>query len=153
MLKSFDERDGMEAVGGMDRYFQYKAAQALGDLAQSGGAAGEGGSEVGTAATAGLGLGAGAGLGMMLPGMLQQALAGGAQPKMRCPNCGEDIPYGSKYCPSCGAHLTATVKCPDCQATLPASTKFCPNCGPDRGAPAAAPAGEPASGTPKDDAE
>lgn len=151
--KRIDERSGMEAVGGMDRYFQYKAAQALGDLAQSGGAAGEGGSEVGTAATAGLGLGAGAGLGMMLPGMLQQALAGGAQPKMRCPNCGEDIPYGSKYCPSCGAHLTATVKCPECKATLPASSKFCPNCGHDMSTPAAAPAGEPASGTPKDDAE
>jgi membrane protease subunit (stomatin/prohibitin family) len=159
--KRIDERSGMEAVGGMDRYFQYKAAQALGDLAQSGDAAGEGGGEVGTAATAGLGLGAGAGLGMMLPGMLQQALAGGAQPKMRCPNCGEDVPYGSNYCRNCGAHLTATVKCPECGTTLPAASKFCPNCGHDMSAPAApaaaepaaAPAGEPASEVLEDEGE
>ena len=32
--KRIDERSGMEAVGGMDRYFQFKAAQAIGDLAQ-----------------------------------------------------------------------------------------------------------------------
>ena len=35
--KRIDERSGMEAVGGMDRYFQYKAAQAIGDLAKGGG--------------------------------------------------------------------------------------------------------------------
>ena len=34
--KRIDERSGMEAVGGMDRYFQYKAAQAIGDLAKGG---------------------------------------------------------------------------------------------------------------------
>ncbi len=67
--KRIDERSGMEAVGGMDRYFQYKAAQAIGDLASGGGGgAGGGSTDIGTAATAGLGLGAGAGLGMMIPG-------------------------------------------------------------------------------------
>ena len=35
--KRIDERSGMEAVGGMDRYFQFKAAQAIGDLAKGGG--------------------------------------------------------------------------------------------------------------------
>ncbi len=127
--KRIDERSGMEAVGGMDRYFQFKAAQAIGDLAKGAGAGGGGGSDLGSAAAAGLGLGTGAGLGMMIPGMLQQAMAGGAQPKVRCPNCHADIPYGSKYCPECGAHLAATVTCPECGATLPAGSKFCPNCG------------------------
>ncbi len=129
--KRIDERSGMEAVGGMDRYFQFKAAQAIGDLAKGGGGGGGGGgdSTVGTAAAAGLGLGTGAGLGMMIPGMLQQAMAGGAQPKVRCPNCSADIPYGSKFCPDCGANLSATVTCPKCEATLPAGSKFCPNCG------------------------
>jgi membrane protease subunit (stomatin/prohibitin family) len=143
--KRIDERSGMEAVGGMDRYFQYKAAQAIGDLAKgagTGGGGGGGGTDIGTAATAGLGLGAGAGLGMMIPGMLQQAMAGGAQPKVRCPNCRSDIPYGSKYCPECGTHLAATVTCPKCGATLPAGSKFCPNCGHNMSAPAAAPAAE-----------
>ncbi len=139
--KRIDERSGMEAVGGMDRYFQYKAAQAIGDLAKGGGGSGGGGgTDIGSAATAGLGLGAGAGLGMMIPGMLQQAMAGGAQPKVRCPNCSQDIPYGSKFCPNCGANLAATVTCPKCKATLPAGSKFCPNCGQNLTAPAAAPA-------------
>jgi membrane protease subunit (stomatin/prohibitin family) len=143
--KRIDERSGMEAVGGMDRYFQYKAAQAIGDLARSGGGAGGGGSDIGTAATAGLGLGAGAGLGMMIPGMLQQAMAGGAQPKVRCPNCSQDVPFGSKFCPNCGAHLAATTTCPQCKATLPVGSKFCPNCGYNMTAAAAptAPAGAP----------
>jgi predicted amidophosphoribosyltransferase len=66
---------------------------------------------------------------MMIPGMLQQAMAGGAQPKVRCPNCGKDIPFGSKFCPECGYNLSATITCPQCKATLPAGSKFCPNCG------------------------
>ncbi|MBN1321195.1 MAG: SPFH domain-containing protein [Thermoleophilia bacterium] len=137
--KRIDERSGMEAVGGMDRYFQYKAAQAIGDLAKAGGGTtGDGTSDIGTAATAGLGLGAGAGLGMMIPGMLQQAMAGGAQPKVRCPNCHADIPYGSNFCPNCGTHLAATVPCPQCQASLPVGSKFCANCGYNMSASAAA---------------
>jgi membrane protease subunit (stomatin/prohibitin family) len=149
-----DERSGMEAVGGMDRYFQFKAAQAIGDLAKGasagGGADGGGGTNIGTAAAAGLGLGAGAGLGMMIPSMLQQAMAGGAQPKVRCPNCGKDIPFGSKFCPECGYNLAATVTCPNCKATLPAGSKFCPNCGQQLEKPGAKPAGgadeQPAAG-------
>jgi membrane protease subunit (stomatin/prohibitin family) len=141
--KRIDERSGMEAVGGMDRYFQYKAAQAIGDLAKggAGGGAGAGGTggttDIGTAATAGLGLGAGAGLGMMIPSMLQQAIAGGAQPKIRCPNCHADVPFGSIYCPQCGTHLAATVTCPKCNATLQAGSKFCANCGQSMSAPVA----------------
>jgi membrane protease subunit (stomatin/prohibitin family) len=155
-----DERSGMEAVGGMDRYFQFKAAQAIGDLARgaaggTGGAdggVGGGGTSIGSAATTGLGLGAGAGLGMMIPGMLQQAMAGGVQPKVRCPNCGKDIPFGSKFCPECGYNLAATIACPNCKATLPAGSKFCPNCGQQLEKPGEKPAikadEEPASGEP-----
>ena len=136
--KRIDERSGMEAVGGMDRYFQFKAAQAIGDLAKGAGGGGGGGSDLGSAAAAGLGLGTGAGLGMMIPGMLQQAMAGGAQPKMRCPNCKQDVPVGSKFCPNCGYNLEATVKCSKCGTEVPADSKFCPNCG---NTMAAAPAG------------
>ncbi len=143
--KRIDERSGMEAVGGMDRYFQFKAAQAIGDLAQGAGSggAGGGGSDLGSAAAAGLGLGTGAGLGMMIPGMLQQAMAGGAQPKMRCPNCKQDVAVGSKFCPNCGYNLSATVTCPKCGSNVPADSKFCPNCGNQMGA---APAGAEAQG-------
>jgi len=144
--KRIDERSGMEAVGGMDRYFQYKAAQAIGDLAKAGGGTvGDGTSDIGTAATAGLGLGAGAGLGMMIPGMLQQAMAGGAQPKVRCPNCHADIPFGSNFCPNCGTNLAATVNCPQCKASLPVGSKFCANCGYNMSAAAAPAAAQPAA--------
>ena len=136
--RRIDERSGMEAVGGMDRYFQFKAAQAIGDLAKSSGSGGGGGSDVGSAAAAGLGLGTGAGLGMMIPGMLQQAMAGGAQPKMRCPNCSKDIPFDSKFCPECGHNLAATVKCPECGTENPAGAKFCANCGHKMGSEATA---------------
>jgi membrane protease subunit (stomatin/prohibitin family) len=147
--KRIDERSGMEAVGGMDRYFQFKAAQAIGDLAAGAGAGGAGGGEAGTvgqAAAAGLGLGTGAGLGMMIPGMLQQAMAGGAQPKVRCPNCKQDVPFGSKFCPNCGYNLSATATCPNCGATIPADSKFCPNCGHQMGAAPAGQEAQPATG-------
>ena len=136
--KRIDERSGMEAIGGMDRYFQYKAAQAIGALggAAGGGTDGSGGgSNIGSAAGTGLGLGAGAGLGMMIPGMLQQAMAGSAVPKMRCPNCNADIPYGSKFCPNCGSNLAQTIACPECGTNLPVGSKFCPNCGHDMSKP------------------
>ena len=147
VLKRIDERTGMEAIGGMDRYFQFKAAQAIGDIAQGGGGGGGagggggggGGSGVGDAAAVGVGLGAGAGLGLMIPGMLQQAMASGAQPKVRCPNCSKDITFGSKFCPECGADLAATITCPQCQATLPLGSKFCPSCGQKIGEPVAPP--------------
>jgi membrane protease subunit (stomatin/prohibitin family) len=144
--KRIDERSGMEAVGGMDRYFQFKAAQAIGDLAGGSGQAGGAGSAAGSTAAAGLGLGAGASLGMMIPGMMQQAMSAGAQPKMRCPSCGNDIPFGSKFCSECGHNLSATITCPQCGVSLPAGSKFCPNCGqqlsgqPAATAPAPAPA-------------
>lgn len=148
VLKRIDERTGMEAIGGMDRYFQFKAAQAIGDIAKGGGGGaggaggmggGGGGSGVGDAAAVGVGLGAGAGLGLMIPGMLQQAMASGAQPKIRCPNCSKDIAFGSKFCPECGANLAATITCPQCQATLPVGSKFCPSCGQKIGEPVAPP--------------
>ena len=59
----------------------------------------ERGTGIGSAAAAGLGLGAGAGIGMMIPGMLQQAMAGGAQPKMRCPNCSKRHPLRQQVLP------------------------------------------------------
>jgi membrane protease subunit (stomatin/prohibitin family) len=161
--KRIDERSGMEAVGGMDRYFQFKAAQAIGDLARAGGEGGGGGEGAGGTAAAGLGLGAGAGLGFMIPGMIQQAMQGGAQPRVRCPNCHTDVPFDSRFCPSCGYNLSATVNCPQCGAPAPAGSKFCMNCGmqlssPPAGpgaaagaAPAGAASGEPAGGAGPDE--
>ncbi len=117
--KLIDERTGMGALGNMDTYLKFKTAQGIGDAAkQPGGTMG-----------AGVGLGMGAGVGMMLPQMMQQAMQqgqqGGAPPAQTapaapaaggaaagaaaaggaaafCSNCGQKLPPGAKFCPSCG---------------------------------------------------
>jgi excisionase family DNA binding protein len=69
--KAIDQRASMGAIGNMQQFTQYQAAQALRDAAQQ-----EGG---GGLAGAGMGLGAGAGLGAMMGQTLGQAMQGGQQ--------------------------------------------------------------------------
>jgi membrane protease subunit (stomatin/prohibitin family) len=137
--EKMDERAAMGAVGDMNTYMQFKAAQAIQDAAK-GGAGGEGGG----AASAGMGLGLGAGFGAMMPGMIanamQQAQQGGggatAAPAAAaaatggsfCSECGAAIPAGSKFCPGCGQAQPDTG-CSGCGQPVPDGAKFCPNCG------------------------
>jgi excisionase family DNA binding protein len=67
--KAIDQRASMGAIGDMQQFTQYQAAQAMRDAAQQ-----EGG---GGLAGAGLGLGAGAGLGAMMGQAMGQAMQGG----------------------------------------------------------------------------
>ncbi len=76
--KAIDERASMGAIGNMQAYMQYKAAQALGTAAAS---SGDAGSAMGT----GVGLGAGVGLGGVMAQMMGQAMAGGQQPATGAP--------------------------------------------------------------------
>jgi excisionase family DNA binding protein len=79
--KAIDERAAMGAIGNMQAYLQYKAAQALGNVgtgAAAGGGTG-GGSAAGDLAGAGMGLGAGIGLGGAMAGAISQAIQGGGQ--------------------------------------------------------------------------
>jgi excisionase family DNA binding protein len=69
--KAIDQRASMGAIGDMQRFTQYQAAQAMRDAAQQ-----EGG---GGLAGAGLGLGAGAGLGAIMGQAMGQAMQGGQQ--------------------------------------------------------------------------
>ncbi len=66
--KAIDQRASMGAIGDMQKFTQYQAAQAMRDAAQQ-----EGG---GGLAGAGLGLGAGAGLGAMMGQAMGQAMQG-----------------------------------------------------------------------------
>lgn len=115
-----DERAGMAAVGDLNQYMKFKAANAMGDAAkQEGGAAG-----------AGVGMGAGIGMGMMMPGMLQQAMASGAM--AACPKCGTQNQTTAKFCSNCGgpmAVVPATTPCPKCGKPIAAGSKFCNDCG------------------------
>ncbi len=66
--KAIDQRSSMGAVGNLNAFMQYQAAQSMAKMAERGGDAG-----------GAMGMGMGAGFGMMMPGMLQQAMAAQAQ--------------------------------------------------------------------------
>jgi len=138
--EKMDERAAMGAVGDMNTYMQFKAAQAIQDAAKGGGGGGEGG---GGAASAGMGLGLGAGFGAMMPGMIagamQQAQQGGGGAAVAagaaqtaagsfCTECGAAVPAASKFCPSCG-QAQAETGCSGCGQPVPDGATFCPNCG------------------------
>jgi membrane protease subunit (stomatin/prohibitin family) len=122
--KKIDERSGMAAVGNLDQYMKFKAAQAVQDAAnQPGGTAG-----------AGVGAGMGLGMGMMMPGMLAQAMQSGTQAApgggtQACPKCGQQNLAGAKFCSGCGEKLLASVQCPKCHSPNASGAKFCSNCG------------------------
>ena len=134
-----DERGAMGAIGNMNTYMQFKAAQAIQDAAKAGG---EGG-----AAGAGMGLGLGAGFGAMMPGMIAQSMAaaqaGSAAAVRRppprvpaaaaaaggfCAECGAGVPAGAKFCPGCGKKQGKSG-CSGCGQAVPPGAKFCPDCG------------------------
>lgn len=131
-----DERSRMGAVGDMDRFTQFRTAQAIGDLAKSGGEAG------GAAAT-----GAGLGLGMtmaqmmaqsMTPGQQQPAAGGGAAPAppametTTCPE-GHVVAQGARFCPECGSKMPEQpASCPNGHP-VPPGARFCPECGSQMG--------------------
>ncbi len=79
--KAIDERAAMGAIGDMNAYLRFKAAQALGTAAAGAGQGGAGGDAVG----AGVGLGAGIGMGAGLGGMIAQAMQGAMQPQAAPP--------------------------------------------------------------------
>jgi membrane protease subunit (stomatin/prohibitin family) len=128
--KMIDERSSMGAIGDMNAYMQFKAAQSIQDAAkQEGGAAGQG-----------MGLGLGFGYGQVMAGAFgqQQAGQGGqggaAQSQtVPCAKCGSANPAGAKFCLNCGAQQqapqAATVTCPKCNEQTQAGSKFCNNCG------------------------
>jgi membrane protease subunit (stomatin/prohibitin family) len=125
--KMIDERAGMGAIGDLNAYMQFKAAQSIQDAArQEGGAAGQG-----------MGLGLGIGYGQIMAGAVGGAHAqgsgtAGAQ-TVPCAKCGTQNPVGAKFCSNCGATQQApeagSVECPSCHAQLQAGTKFCSSCG------------------------
>jgi len=132
--KKIDERSGMAAMGNLDDYMKYKAAQAMHDAAKA-----EGGG--GMAAT-GMGAGVGLGLGMMMPGMVAGAVQPGQQQQQQpqqaaapavamlaCPKCNTQNPQGTKFCSNCGEKFAQAAKCPKCSSDVAAGAKFCANCG------------------------
>lgn len=118
--KMLDERTKMGVIGDqMGTYTQYKAANAIGDVAKNpsgGGLAG-----------LGIGLGAGVNMGEMFGEAIHSARKGKKQAMIDCSKCGASIPEKSKFCPECGASLGLT--CPKCGEAIAKGAKFCHNCG------------------------
>ncbi len=69
--KAIDARSSMGAIGDMQAYTVYQAANSMRTMAEQGGAGGN--------AAAPMGMGMGAGFGMMLPGMIHNAMQSGAR--------------------------------------------------------------------------
>ena len=122
--KMIDERSGMGAIGDMNAYMQFKAAQSIQDAAkQEGGAAGQG-----------MGLGLGIGYGQMMAGAVGGAHAQGSGTQtVACAKCGTQNPAAAKFCSNCGATQQApqgaSVECPSCHAQIQGGSKFCASCG------------------------
>ena len=123
---ALDKRSSMGALGDVNKYTQFQAADAMRDAAQN-----EGG---------GAGLGAGLGAGFAIGGQManafgnqgqQQQQGGGQQTNtIPCPNCGKPNAAGTKFCGDCGAKMeTAKVPCVKCGAELREGAKFCSECG------------------------
>ncbi|MEK6247572.1 MAG: SPFH domain-containing protein, partial [Planctomycetales bacterium] len=67
--KAIDARSAMGAVGDLNAFMKFQAATSMAKMAEQGG---------GGTASGAMGMGMGAGFGMMMPGMIQQAMAGQA---------------------------------------------------------------------------
>jgi membrane protease subunit (stomatin/prohibitin family) len=128
--EAMDRRASMGALGNVDNYMKFQAADALRDAAQN-----EGG---------GAGLGAGLGAGFAVGNQMANAFGGtqgGAQQQqggggastaqtIPCPTCGKPNAVGVKFCSDCGGKMEiAKVPCVKCGAELREGAKFCSECG------------------------
>ncbi|MEZ5427237.1 MAG: SPFH domain-containing protein [Pyrinomonadaceae bacterium] len=125
---AMDKRASMGALGDVQTYAQFQAADALRDAAQN-----EGG---------GAGLGAGLGAGFAVGNQMANAFGGnqqqgGGQAQQQqqtqtvpCPNCGKANEIGKKFCGECGGKMEVVkVPCVKCGAELREGAKFCSECG------------------------
>ncbi|HQZ95186.1 MAG TPA: SPFH domain-containing protein [Pyrinomonadaceae bacterium] len=125
---AINKRAAMGAIGNVDQYMKFQAADALRDAAQN-----EGG---------GAGLGAGLGAGFAVGNQMVNAFApqgggaGGQQTSapvaatVACPTCSKANAAGVKFCSECGGKMEiAQVPCVKCGANLREGAKFCSECG------------------------
>jgi membrane protease subunit (stomatin/prohibitin family) len=123
--RRLDQVGGVAAMGGMDDYTRFKAAEALQDAAKSGG---------NNLAGAGVGLGVGMNLGAVMgqaltPTLQPQQPAPVAQPQGKiCAQCSAQNVAAAKFCNECGTSLLP-VACPKCGHVPQAGAKFCIECG------------------------
>ncbi len=144
--KAIDKRSSMGAIGNLNTYTQYQAADAIKDAAQN-----EGGGFAG--------MGAGISVGAHMGNVMSQSLQNnqnetvtkegvncekcntfvekgykfcpkcGTSTVNTCNNCGTELAKDAKFCRECGQAQTTDIKCSECGATLKKDAKFCRECG------------------------
>ncbi len=122
--EAMDKRAAMGALGNVDQYMKFQAADALRDAAQN-----EGGG-----AGLGAGLGAGFAVGNQMAGAFgagpQGGGSGGQAATTPCPACGKANAATAKFCADCGGKMEVVqVPCVKCGAKLREGAKFCSECG------------------------
>jgi membrane protease subunit (stomatin/prohibitin family) len=124
--QAIDKRTQMGALGDLNQYMKYQAAEAMRDAAQN---------EGGGMASMGAGVGAGMGIGQMMTGAMSGMNASSGQSQeadkqvktVSCPNCSAIVKEDAKFCPECGGAMQKT--CIHCNVALKGNPKFCPECG------------------------
>lgn len=123
---AMDKRSAMGALGDLNRYTQFQAAEAIRDAASNpGGVAGDM-----------AGIGVAMGMGQVMSQAMQQGISHQPQPQAQgtgipCPKCAQPNPPGSRFCTGCGQNLqaSATKPCIECGKPVAPDAKFCPECG------------------------
>ncbi len=131
--KAMDERATVGVIGDvMGQYTQYQVANAIRETANN---PSNGTTEVG------VGLGAGMFMGQTMSQILNNNMnnqnnnnqSNNQVNGIKCPNCGQGLPEGAKFCLNCGNKIevqsTKEFFCIECGTKNPAGSKFCLNCG------------------------
>lgn len=124
--QAIDKRTQMGALGDLNQYMKYQAAEAMRDAAKN---------EGGGMASMGAGVGAGMGIGQMMTGAMsgmnapsgQGSVTEKAVKTISCPNCAASVKEDVKFCPECGGAMQKS--CIHCNVPLKGNPKFCPECG------------------------
>ena len=119
--KAIDTRSSMGVMGdSMDTFVKYQAANAMRDSANNASSVGNLGVSLGTGAVVGE---------MMKESLKPTAPAADAKDERFCPNCGAKVSAKAKFCGECGNKIAPKDACPKCGAKISPNAKFCGECG------------------------
>jgi membrane protease subunit (stomatin/prohibitin family) len=116
--KAIDDKSKLGVFDDLNRLLKMKAAMAMEKAADSGGQAGAG---------------VGMGMAFMMPNIFRDAFRDGTPTpptaSQSCPDCKQEIPGDSRFCPQCGHQVVVLNRCSACGKNLPPHCRFCPRCG------------------------
>ncbi len=121
--KAIDKRSSMGAIGDLDKYTKFQAADSIKDAAKNpSGMAG-----IGASMTVGMQMASAMGNTLNSGNNSNSNTTPSEKPSKLCPKCGEKNDVDSKFCNSCGQSLVNA--CIKCKMEIPPNSKFCKHCG------------------------